>query len=102
MHDPQEDAAGLGYAIASQVLHAWYVHLHEGHGHGPEHVKSLLQSLETISTAFVVFPTQSARNQALEKASASGVRVGGIICSISESHFHVTTAERSWKMRCPG
>jgi len=107
-HAGQEDEAGLEFAITNKVLNAWHVHLHEGHGHGPEHLKSLLHSLETTSTAFVVFPTQITRDQALEKASASGVQVDGVACSISEynfapegllwENFHVTAAERSGKM----
>lgn len=107
-HDSHEDAAGLEYAITDQVLHAWHVHLHEGHGHGPDHLKSLLESLETTPTAFVVFAKQSERNDALAKTVESGVKVDGAKCSMTASHyapeglfwqnFHVTTKERSWKM----
>jgi hypothetical protein len=103
-----EQAAGLEHAITDQVLQAWHVHLHEGHGHGPEHVKSLLRSLETTSTAFVVFPSQKKRKEAFEAAKNAGITVNNVTCSVSESNFapeslfwqnfHVTTAERSWKM----
>jgi len=110
-HEPMPELGLWGKteaAITNQVLNAWHVHLDHHHHMNAQDVKSMLDNLETTSSAFVVFPTQEARARALEATTSQGVMVDGVACTLRPSvyapeglfwhNFQVTPEERSGKM----
>jgi len=109
----QSGMCGLEGSITNKVLNAWHVHLpDEAHGHGQGHAdantKQLLVSLETTSTAYVVFASQQGRDKALETAKASGIQVNGAACTLRSdcyapegimwANFHITEAQRGGRL----
>eukprot|EP00441_Pelagodinium_beii_P015297 CAMPEP_0197655374 /NCGR_PEP_ID=MMETSP1338-20131121/39413_1 /TAXON_ID=43686 ORGANISM="Pelagodinium beii, Strain RCC1491" /NCGR_SAMPLE_ID=MMETSP1338 /ASSEMBLY_ACC=CAM_ASM_000754 /LENGTH=918 /DNA_ID=CAMNT_0043231009 /DNA_START=31 /DNA_END=2787 /DNA_ORIENTATION=+ len=72
--------------ITGKVLNAWHVHLDSHHHMNAQEIKTMLTNMQTAHSAYVVFPSQEARSQALA-AAAGGVNVDGTVCKLLPSSY---------------
>mmetsp|Transcript_83193 Transcript_83193/g.146958 ORF Transcript_83193/g.146958 Transcript_83193/m.146958 type:complete len:918 (+) Transcript_83193:78-2831(+) len=72
--------------VTNKVLNAWHVHL-EPHQHmNAQEIKTMLSNMQSADSAYVVFPSQEARSQAVAAASG-GVNVDGTMCKLLPSLY---------------
>jgi len=96
-------------SLTNQVLNAWHVHLENHHHMNAQQIQTMLHNMESADSAYVVFPSQEARVQAIAAATAAGgVQVDSTKAKLVPTPYapeglfwhnmQVTPAQRSGRM----
>jgi len=102
----------LNGLLTRWLLGIWHIHLDSGDPCTPREqspdLKQLLLEMETCSTAFVVFSHEDDRDRAVQAVKDKGIEICGTRCTLKSStvepeeimwqHFHVTAAQRKFKL----